>query len=169
MQPFDEIPRVPITRLLRQVFARGARRYEMREMQESAHRELGPVVAMGRGRFTNVFLFGPDANRAVLLERAASLSSRAPWMQIMGTIFPNGLLLRDGAEHRHHRMIMHGAFKRPVLREYVERMNPASSGASPRSGTPAVGYARSTHSRRSRSTSRPRSSSASTSGASRAA
>jgi cytochrome P450 len=125
MRPFDEIPRVPMTRLLRQVFARGARRYEMREMQESAHRELGPVVAMGRGRFTNVFLFGPDANRAVLLERAASLSSRAPWMQIMGTIFPNGLLLRDGAEHRHHRKIMHGAFKRPVLREYVERMNPA--------------------------------------------
>jgi cytochrome P450 len=80
---------------------------------------------MGRGRFTNVFLFGPDANRAVLLDRADSLSSREPWMMIMGTIFPNGLLLRDGAEHRHHRKIMHEAFKRPVLREYALRMNPA--------------------------------------------
>jgi cytochrome P450 len=125
MQPFEKIPRVPMTRLLGQVFAKGAQRYEMREMQTRVHREYGPVVAMGRGRFTNVFLFGPDANRAVLLERAQSLSSRAPWMQIMGTIFPNGLLLRDGAEHRHHRKIMHEAFKRPVLREYVERMNPA--------------------------------------------
>jgi cytochrome P450 len=126
-RPFEDIPRVPIRRLLGQVFA-------------------------------NVFLFGPDANRAVLLERAQSLSSRAPWMQIMGTIFPNGLLLRDGAEHRHHRKIMHGAFKRPVLREYVERMNPAVA-----RGLDAL------RSRRSPSTSRPRSLSASTSGASRAA
>jgi cytochrome P450 len=75
-----------------------------------------------------VFLFGPDANRAVLLDRDGILSSREPWMLIMGTIFPNGLLLRDGAEHRHHRKIMHETFKRPVLREYVERMNPAIHG-----------------------------------------
>jgi cytochrome P450 len=121
----EEIPRVPVTRLLGQILARGARRYEMREMQARVHRELGPVVAMGRGRFTNVFLFGPDANRAVLLERADELSSRQPWMLIMGTIFPNGLLLRDGAEHRHHRKIVHEAFRKPVLREYALRMNPA--------------------------------------------
>ena len=114
-----------MTRLLCQLFGSGRRRYEMRELQARVYRELGAVVAMGRGRFTNVFLFGPDANRAVLLDRADSLSSREPWMLIMGTIFPNGLLLRDGAEHRHHRKIMHEAFKRPVLREYVERMNPA--------------------------------------------
>jgi cytochrome P450 len=125
MRSFDEIPRVPLAQLLRPLFAGGARRYEMREMQTRVHRELGPVVVMGGGRFANVFLFGPDANRAVLLDRADSLSSRAPWMMIMGTIFPNGLLLRDGTEHRHHRKIMHEAFKRPVLREYVERMNPA--------------------------------------------
>jgi len=125
MRSFEEIPRVPVTRLLGQIFASGGRRYEMREMQARVCRELGPVAAMGRGRFTNVFLFGPDANRAVLLDRADSLSSREPWMLIMGTIFPNGLLLRDGAEHRHHRKIMHEAFKRPVLREYVERMSPA--------------------------------------------
>ena len=42
----------------------------------------------------------------------------------MGRIFPNGLLLRDGDEHKHHRKIMHEAFTRPALREYVERMNP---------------------------------------------
>jgi cytochrome P450 len=129
MRSFEQIPRVPMRRLLGQLFATGAGRYEMREMQASVHRELGPVAVMGRGRFTNVFLFGPDANRAVLLERADALSSRQPWMLIMGTIFPNGLLLRDGAEHRHHRKIMHEAFKRPVLREYVERMNPAAERA----------------------------------------
>jgi cytochrome P450 len=128
MRSFEEIPRVPFTRLLSQIFGTGARRYEMREMQTRVHHELGPVAVMGRGRFTNVFLFGPDANRAVLLDRDGILSSREPWMLIMGTIFPNGLLLRDGAEHRHHRKIMHETFKRPVLREYAERMNPAIHG-----------------------------------------
>jgi len=128
MRSFEEIPRVPFTRLLSQIFGTGARRYEMREMQTRVHRDFGPVAVMGRGRFTNVFLFGPDANRAVLLDRDGILSSREPWMLIMGTIFPNGLLLRDGAEHRHHRKIMHETFKRPVLREYVERMNPAIHG-----------------------------------------
>ena len=42
----------------------------------------------------------------------------------MGRIFPNGLLLRDGDEHKHHRKIMHEAFKRAALREYAARMNP---------------------------------------------
>jgi len=63
--------------------------------------------------------------RVVLLDKDHIFSARRPWMMIMGKIFPNGLLLRDGAAHRHHRKIMHEAFKRPVLREYVERMNPA--------------------------------------------
>jgi cytochrome P450 len=47
-----------------------------------------------------------------------------PWTQIMGRIFTNGLLLRDGADHKHHRKIMHEAFTRPALRDYVQRMNP---------------------------------------------
>ena len=42
----------------------------------------------------------------------------------MGRIFPNGLLLRDGESHKHHRSIMHEAFTRPALREYAERMHP---------------------------------------------
>ena len=42
----------------------------------------------------------------------------------MGRIFTNGLLLRDGADHKHHRKIMHEAFTRPALRDYADRMNP---------------------------------------------
>jgi cytochrome P450 len=41
----------------------------------------------------------------------------------MGRIFPRGLLLRDGDDHKHHRKIMHLPFKRPPLREYGELMN----------------------------------------------
>jgi cytochrome P450 len=123
--PFARIPRMPARKILGGLLGRGAARYDMRTLHAWAYRELGPVVAQGRGRFSGVNLFGPDANRFVLLDRERILSSRVPWMMIMGAIFPNGLLLRDGDEHRHHRKIMHEAFVRPVLREYVERMNPA--------------------------------------------
>lgn len=121
------IPRTPAYKLVAQVLGRGSRRYEMRALHAWLHREKGPVVSMGRGGLYNVTLFGPDANRYVLLDREGILSAREPWTVIMGGIFPNGLLLRDGEEHRHHRKIMHETFKRPVLREYTERMGPAIS------------------------------------------
>ena len=124
MEP-REIPQAPARKLFGQLLGRGARRYEMRALHRQLHRELGPVVGMGWGSMYNVTLFGPDANRFVLLDREGVLSAREPWTLIMGGIFPNGLLLRDGEEHRHHRKIMHETFKRPVLREYAERMGPA--------------------------------------------
>ena len=83
--------------------------------------------------------YGFDDLTRCLLDREQIFSSRRPWTQIMGRIFPNGLLLRDGSEHVHQRKIMHEAFTRPVLREYAERMGPqiasgigtfAASGAS---------------------------------------
>ncbi len=124
-KPFEAIPRAPIPRTLGRFLRGEVSRYDMRAMNEDHFREYGPTVVQGRGRFTSVNLFGPDANRFVLLDRDQTFSARKPWMAIMGTIFPNGLLLRDGEEHKHHRKIMHEAFKRPVLREYIDQMNPA--------------------------------------------
>ena len=71
-----------------------------------------------------VSLFGPDANRFVLLDQEQQLSAKRAWDFIMGRIFPNGLLLRDGADHRKNRRIMQVAFHHAALREYVERMTP---------------------------------------------
>ncbi len=86
----------------------------------------GPVALMRTGFFPPlVSLFGPDANRFVLLDQEQQLSAKRAWDFIMGRIFPNGLLLRDGADHRHHRRIMQVAFHQKALREYVERMTPA--------------------------------------------
>ncbi len=76
-----------------------------------------------------VSLFGPDANRFVLLDQEQQLSAKGAWDLIMGRIFPNGLLLRDGADHRHHRRIMQVAFHHAALREYVARMTPAIAAA----------------------------------------
>ena len=101
-----------------------ALRTDMRSSLERMHRTYGNGVMHRAGPIDMVNLFGPDANRLVLLDRDGLFSARKPWMAIMGRIFPNGLLLRDGAEHKHQRKIMHEAFKRNALRSYAERMNP---------------------------------------------
>jgi cytochrome P450 len=84
----------------------------------------GPVVLQRTALVPLVSLFGPDANRFVLLNQQQALSAKRAWDLIMGRIFPNGLLLRDGDDHRHHRRIMQVAFHPSALREYVDRMNP---------------------------------------------
>jgi len=123
-KPFSEIPRLRLLRALRAIAAGGGGRVDMLTNLDKQYRELGPVVAQIGGPFKFVNLFGPDANRTVLLDREQIFSARRPWTAIMGRIFPNGLLLRDGSEHVHHRKLMHEAFTRPVLREYAERMGP---------------------------------------------
>ncbi len=120
-----KIPRVSLLRGLRALALGGGGRVDMLSNLSAQYAEHGPVVAqIGGGPFRFIHLFGPDANRTVLLDREQIFSSRRPWTQIMGRIFPNGLLLRDGSEHVHQRKIMHEAFTRPVLREYTERMGP---------------------------------------------
>jgi cytochrome P450 len=117
------LPRAKLSEIVLQVL-RGGERVDMLGPLQRFHERYGNAVLHRAGPFRMVHLFGPDANRLVLLDREQIFSSRKPWTAIMGRIFPNGLLLRDGEEHKHHRKIMHEAFKRPALREYAERMNP---------------------------------------------
>src|SRR5262249_17145409 len=84
----------------------------------------GPVVHQSTAIAPLVSLFGPEANRFVLLDQQDALSAKRAWDIIMGRIFTNGLLLRDGDDHPHHRPIMQVAFHHTALRDYVERMNP---------------------------------------------
>ena len=124
MKPFSAVPKLGFLQGMRVVLASGGGRVDMLSGLEQQYARLGPVVLQLSGPFKLVNLFGPEANRVVLMDRDQIFSARQPWTQIMGRIFPNGLLLRDGAEHKHHRKIMHEAFTRPALREYVERMSP---------------------------------------------
>ncbi|MBW2269945.1 MAG: cytochrome P450 [Deltaproteobacteria bacterium] len=122
-RPFSEAPRAPALRMLRRVLSKETRDDMLTTFGE-LREEYGPIVAHGAGPFRGVFLFGPDANRFVLLDRRGIFSSRKPWMRIMGGTFPNGLLLWDGEAHKHQRKIMREAFKRPMLRSYTSAMNP---------------------------------------------
>jgi cytochrome P450 len=99
-------------------------RYKTLELITRMHQRYGPVVHQHTVLVPLVSLFGPEANRFVLLDQQGVLSAKGAWDLIMGRIFPNGLLLRDGDDHRHHRRIMQVAFHHTALRDYVERMNP---------------------------------------------
>jgi cytochrome P450 len=118
-----EIPRTSILEMLSAVL-RNTARTDMLTPLQRMHERHGNAVMQATPLVKMVNLFGPDANRLVLLDRDGIFSSRKPWTAIMGRIFPNGLLLRDGAEHKHHRKIMHEAFKRAPLRAYASQMNP---------------------------------------------
>jgi cytochrome P450 len=99
-------------------------RYKTLELVTRINRRYGDVVLQRTALVPLVSLFGPDANRFVLLDQQQMLSAKRAWDLIMGRIFTNGLLLRDGDDHRHHRRIMQVAFHHTALREYVDRMNP---------------------------------------------
>jgi cytochrome P450 len=122
-----QLPNAGIGWLLRELLSRDGGRVDMLSRLRTLHERHGTAVMHSTGLFKMVYLFGPDANRLVLLDRDRIFSSKQSWDFIMGRIFPNGLLLRDGDEHKHHRKIMHEAFTRPVLREYGERMTPMIS------------------------------------------
>jgi len=71
-----------------------------------------------------VHLLSPEGNEFVLLDRDKNFSSRKAWNLSLKDLFPNGLMLRDGEEHRHHRRLMGAPFKASALQQYVSDMNP---------------------------------------------
>jgi cytochrome P450 len=126
-RPASEIPRPGFGTTLKAIWSGGGRVDMLGPLRELSARH-GDVVLQRAGPFRMVNLFGPDANRFVLLDPQRIFSAKQPWTAIMGRIFPNGLLLRDGDDHKHHRKLMHTAFTRPVLAGYAERMNPTIAG-----------------------------------------
>ena len=124
----SELPQVGLFQVLRREFLSGdGNRIDMLSGLQKQHAEHGNAVLQNVGIMKMVNLFGPDANRLVLLDRDRVFSARIPWMQIMGKIFPDGLLLLDGDLHKRHRKIMHLPFRRPELRSYADMMNPMIS------------------------------------------
>jgi cytochrome P450 len=118
-----ELPRASVLTLLRNLAGGRGERVDMLSRLQAMHARHGDAVVQRIGPLRMVNLFGPEANRLVLLDRDRIFSAEVPWTRIMGRIFPGGLLLRDGEEHKHHRKIMHAAFMRPALREYLSGMN----------------------------------------------
>lgn len=80
-----------------------------------------------RGNFLfmpRVMCFSADVNEQVLLNKDDAFSSERGWSPVLEKLFPRGLMLRDGEDHRVHRRLMQPAFRAEALAGYLELMNP---------------------------------------------
>lgn len=91
---------------------------------DDMHAKYGPVYYNNFLNSKVVHLLSPAGNEFVLLDREKNFSSRLAWNMSLKKLFPNGLMLRDGDEHRYHRRLMGAPFKSAALESYVASMNP---------------------------------------------
>ncbi|MCB1689630.1 MAG: cytochrome P450 [Halioglobus sp.] len=105
-------------RLVRKSYA-----YPLEHAQELQARYGNAVMQKMAGR-TFVHLFGADAHRLALINEGQVFSNKKAWDQIIGRIFPNGLMLRDGDDHRYHRRLMQVGFKSGAMQRYLLEMEP---------------------------------------------
>lgn len=98
--------------------------FRMDEMPRRLWKRYGPV-SRGHVLFEPVVnMLGPDANQFVLADRAGNFSAYGGWEPIIGRLFPRGLMLRDGEDHRAHRRIMQTVFRKDTLAEDLALMQP---------------------------------------------
>jgi cytochrome P450 len=71
-----------------------------------------------------VFMLGVEANRFLLIEQAKYFSNEEGWKFSIGELFQNGLMLKDGEEHKYHRSILQSAFKKEPMAGYLEEIMP---------------------------------------------
>ena len=120
MIPWTQTPRAGLIESLSNV---SRIRRDMLGVVSERYRRHGPVVRQNQGPIQMVNLYGPDANRLLLLDRDEIFSAQKSWSLIMGRIFTGGLLLRDGDDHRFHRRLLREAFRTPALESYLSGMN----------------------------------------------
>lgn len=90
----------------------------------SQYRRFGAVSRVNFLFQERVCLLSADANALILRDREGIFSAHDGWTPILGDLFPHGLMLRDGADHKHHRRLMQPAFRKEALDGYLERMQP---------------------------------------------
>src|SRR5436305_3911670 len=72
---------------------------------------------------TSLVLLGPEANELVLFDQAKLFSSTHGWGQVLGLLFPRGLMLLDFEEHRLHRRALSVAFKSGPMKSYLAALD----------------------------------------------
>jgi cytochrome P450 len=86
--------------------------------------EVHGTVVRSRTFFETVTLLGPEANQFVLHDREGNFSNRGGWSYWIDSVFPGAIMAMDDPQHKHHRRIMQGAFKRSAMERYVGDMGP---------------------------------------------
>ncbi len=86
--------------------------------------EVHGNAVRSRTFFETLTLLGPDAILFVLHDRDGIFSSRGGCTYWIDAVFPGAIMAMDDPQHRHHRRIMQGAFKRAAMERYVQAMGP---------------------------------------------
>ena len=86
--------------------------------------EVHGNVVRSRTFFETLTLLGPEANQFVLHDREGNFSNRGGWSYWIDSVFPGAIMAMDDPQHKHHRRIMQGAFKRSAMERYVGDMGP---------------------------------------------
>ncbi|MCX2982578.1 cytochrome P450 [Halieaceae bacterium IMCC14734] len=94
------------------------------EHARELRKDYGDVVMQKMFGMTYVHLMGADAAKLMLVNESQVFSNKKAWDMIIGRIFTNGLMLRDGDDHRYHRRIMQAGFKATALQRYMQEMVP---------------------------------------------
>ena len=88
------------------------------------HERRGPVTRIFVFGRPQVLALGAETNERTLFDREDAYSAAGGWTPLLGGLFPGGLILRDGADHRRHRRLMLPAFRREALDGYRHSMQP---------------------------------------------
>jgi cytochrome P450 len=71
----------------------------------------------------SVIFVTPQASRDIYLDPNSTLSSQQGWASSIGTLFRQGLMLRDFSDHRKHRRVMQQAFSRSAMISYFDTIH----------------------------------------------
>jgi cytochrome P450 len=93
------------------------------------HARCGPVSRGVLFARPQVLLMSAQANERVLFDRDGAFSAHGGWGPLLGKLFPGGLIVRDGDDHRRHRRMMLPALRREELAKHTARMAPAIDAA----------------------------------------
>lgn len=85
--------------------------------------EFGRVYRVNNFGGWNVAMVGPEANELVLMNRDNLFSSEQGWNPVLEFLFPRGLMLMDGDEHRTHRKTLGVAFKPAPMKHYFTELS----------------------------------------------
>lgn len=96
---------------------------DTRAFGKKMHSEYGSVFRASAFGRTNISLIGPEANELVLFDKEKIFSSKWGWDNLLGKLFPCGLMLRDFEDHRIHRKAMAGAFKTAPMQSYLKLLD----------------------------------------------
>ncbi|MGK0365149.1 MAG: cytochrome P450 [Saprospiraceae bacterium] len=87
---------------------------------ESRKAKYGDVFKFYTPFGLRVVFSGQEANKLILVEEGKYTSSKEAWETSLGELFPNGLMLMDGEQHKYHRGIMQDAFKKEPMQGYLD-------------------------------------------------